>query len=125
MDPAAPQYVMIATDKVDGVFVTEAKNAFNRYNKQNFYNKTYEITSEILTDTSRLVLINNFANAEEALAYLEKVRKIASTEIVPWLPVGKYSFGIITAANLEMLKSSKDVLEYRKFLQRSFPGKFD
>jgi hypothetical protein len=69
--------------------------------------------------------MNNFANAEEAITYIDKVRKIAPTEIVPWLPVGKYSFGIITAPNLEMLKSSKDVLEYRKFLQRSFPGKFD
>jgi outer membrane protein assembly factor BamD (BamD/ComL family) len=124
-DPAAPHYVVIFTDKVDGVFVTEAKNAFNRYNKQTFYNKNYDITSEILTDTSRLVLMNNFANAEEAITYIDKVRKIAPTEIVPWLPVGKYSFGIITAPNLEMLKSSKDVLEYRKFLQRSFPGKFD
>ena len=124
-DPAAPHFVVIFTDKVDGVFVTEAKNAFNRYNKQTFYNKSYDITSEILTDTSRLVLMNNFANAEEAITYIDKVRKIASTEIVPWLPVGKYSFGIITAPNLEMLKSSKDVMEYRKFLQRSFPGKFD
>ncbi len=125
MDPAAPHYVVIFTDKVDGVFVTEAKNAFNRYNKQTFYNKSYDITSEILTDTSRLVLMNNFANAEDAITYIDKVRKIASTEIVPWLPVGKYSFGIITAPNLEMLKLSKDVIEYRKFLQRSFPGKFD
>jgi hypothetical protein len=77
---------------VDGVFVTEAKNAFNRYNKQNFYNKTYEITSEILTDTSRLVLINNFANAEEALAYVEKVRKIASTGNRPLASCGEIFF---------------------------------
>ena len=75
--------------------------------------------------TGAYILGGSYANAEEAIVYIDKVRKIASTEIVPWLPVGKYSFGMITTPNLEMLKRSKDVMEYRKFLQRSFPGKFD
>lgn len=125
LDLAAPQYVVIFTDKVDGVFVNETKNAFNRYNKQTFYNRQIDITSEILTDTSRVVLMANFTNADDAMAYVDKVKKIASTEIVPWLPVAKYTFGIITAANLEMLRLSKDINEYRRFLKQSFPGKFD
>jgi outer membrane protein assembly factor BamD (BamD/ComL family) len=122
---AAPHYVAIITNKVDGVFVTETKNAFNRYNKQYFYNKTIDITSEIINDSVRIVLMSNFENAEAAMAYLEKVRKIAATEIVPWLPVAKYSFAVITAPNLELLKNSQDFAEYRKFLQQAFPGKFD
>lgn len=124
-DPAAPQYVVIFMDRVDGVFVNEAKNAFNRYNKITFYNKQIDITSEILSDSSRIVLLNSFANADEALTYIEKVKKVASTEIVPWLPVAKYSFGIISAPNLETLKTSKDMMDYRRYLKQALPGKFD
>jgi len=124
-DLASPHYVAIITNKVDGVFVTETRNAFNRYNKQNFYNKTIDITSETLNDSMRIVLMNNFENAEAAMTYLEKVRKIASTEIVPWLPVAKYTFLVITPANLELLKTNQDYEAYRKFLKQTFPGKFD
>ena len=98
------------------VFVNEAKNAFNRYNKQNFYNKTIDITSEVIDDNVKLVLMNNFENADAAMAYMEKVRKIAATEIVPWLPAANYKFSVISAKNLEILKASKDLTEYQKFL---------
>lgn len=124
LEENAPQYVVIIMDKVDGVFINEAKNAFNRYNKQYFYNKPIETTSEIISDTIRLVLMSNFENVPAAFAYIEKVQKVTATEIIPWLPVAKYSFGIISTANLELLKNSKDIQEYRKFLQQSFPGKF-
>lgn len=123
-DPALPHYVLIMVNKVDGVFVTETKNAFNRYNKQNFYNKQIDISSEIVDEDNRIVLMAGFENAEAALAYVEKIKKIASTEIIPWLPVEKYSFGVISGPNLEILKSSKDIAEYRKFLAGYFPGKF-
>lgn len=124
-DPAAAHYIVIVMTKVDPVFVNEAKNAFNRYNKQNYYNKTIDITSEVIDDNVKLVLMNNFENAEAALAYMEKVRKIAATEIVPWLPAGNYKFSIISAKNLEILKANKDLTEYQKFLLTAFPGKFN
>ncbi len=125
LDAAAPHFVAIIMDKVDGVFINEAKNAFNRYNKQNYYNKVIDITTEAISDTIRVVLMNSFENAETAIAYIEKVRKVTATEIIPWLSAAKYSFGIITSANLELLKNSKDILEYRKFLAQSFPGKLN
>ena len=123
-NPAIPHYVLLIVTKVDGVFVTETKNAFNRYNKQNFYNKQIDISSEIIDDSSRIVLMAGFENAEAALTYVEKIRKIAATEIIPWLPVEKYTYGVISGPNLEILKSSKDIVEYRKFLAGYFPGKF-
>lgn len=124
-NPAAPHYVMIILTKVDGVFVSEAKNAFNRYNKQNFYNKPIETTNEIVNDSIRVVLMNNFTSADDALAYVEKVRKIASTEIVPWLPAGKFSFTIISQPNLELFRTEKNTADYLKFLRQTHPGKFD
>lgn len=123
-DPASLHFVIIITDKVDGVFVNEAKNAFNRYNKANFYNKQIDIASEIIDDNFRVIFMSGFENLDATMTYLEKVKKIAAAEIVPWLPVAKYSFGVITPANLDILKSTKDIPAYRKFLADAFPGKF-
>ncbi len=125
VNAAAPHFVMIVLTKVDGVFVSEARNAFNRYNKQNFYNKPIEASNEIVNDTVRIVLLNNFTSADDALAYVEKVRKIASTEIVPWLPAGKYGFTIISQANLDIFRNEKNTADYLKFLQQTYPGKFE
>ncbi|MFM9909270.1 MAG: tetratricopeptide repeat protein, partial [Chitinophagaceae bacterium] len=124
LDPTVPHYVAVIMDKVDGVFINEAKNAFNRYNKQYYYNKPIETTSEVINDTIRLVLMNTFENTEAAFAYIEKTSKVAAAEIIPWLPVTKYAFAVISSTNLELLKNSKDIQEYRRFLQQSFPGKF-
>jgi hypothetical protein len=72
----------------------------------------------------RMVLINGFANSDEALDYMDQAKKHAAREIVPWLPVAKYSFLIFTNDNLELLKNNKDIPGYRKFLNASYPGKF-
>lgn len=123
-DRQQPHYVVILTDKVDGVFVSETRNAFNRYNQANFYNTPISISSEILTDSSRLVLMKNFSTADAALAYLEKVRKVAATEIVPWLPVAKYKFAIISEANLEILRTRKETQSFLNFLKTTLPEQF-
>ncbi len=40
--PSKPQNVALVMSKVDPVYVTESKNAFDRYNRENFYGKNYE-----------------------------------------------------------------------------------
>jgi TolA-binding protein len=124
-DPALPHSVVIVMDKVDGVYVSESRNAFNRYNKEKFYNKVIDISNLNLNDTTKLVVMTNFENAATALDYLEKTRKVAAREIVPWLPGGKYHFILISSPNLEILKTTGNIQEYRKFLLQSFPGKFE
>jgi tetratricopeptide (TPR) repeat protein len=123
-NPDKPHAVGILMNKVDPVYVSETRNAFNRYNQENYYNKTFEIINVPLNDTLKLVLINGFENSDAALEYFDKVKKMAPREIVPWLPVGKYSFFIITDQNLEVLKTNKDIPAYKKFLDASYPGKF-
>jgi hypothetical protein len=124
-DPSQPHSVVIVMDKVDGVYVSESKNAFNRYNKEKFYNKVIDITNVTLDDSTKLVVMSSFENAAAGLDYLEKTRKVAAREIVPWLPAGKYYFILISLPNLEILKTAKDIQQYRKFLLQSFPGKFE
>jgi tetratricopeptide (TPR) repeat protein len=116
--------VAILMNKVDPVYVTETRNAFNRYNRESYYNKTFEINNIALDDTTKLVVINGFENAQAALDYMQKAQKLAPREIIPWLPGAKYSFLIISGDNLEVLKNNKDMANYKKFLNAYFPGKF-
>jgi hypothetical protein len=122
--PEKPQNVVMIMTKVDPVYVTESKNAFDRYNRENFFGKNYEITRQSISDTTKMMVIQGFANAALAQAYLDKTEKAAPREIIPWLPDNKYFFIIIDDQNLEILKANKDVLLYKKFLSVYSPDKF-
>jgi hypothetical protein len=122
--PDNPQSVVLVMTKVDPVYVTESKNAFDRYNRENFYGKNYEISKESVSDSTKLMVIHGFANAAAALTYLDKAGNAAPREIIPWLPAAKYYFVIIDDRNLEILKVNKDMQLYRKFLQVYSPDKF-
>jgi hypothetical protein len=122
--PDKPQSVVLVMTKVDPVYVTESKNAFDRYNRETFYGKNYETSQLALSDTSKMMVIHGFDNAALALAYLDKAGNAAPREIVPWLPVNKYYFIIIDDQNLEILKANKDIRLYKKFLSVYSPDKF-
>ena len=122
--PAKPQAVVLVMTKVDPVYVTESKNAFDRYNRENFYGKNYETSKQELNDTTKMMVIQGFDNAAAALAYLDKAGNAAPREIIPWLPANKYFFIVIDDQNLEILKANKDMQLYRKFLSVYAPEKF-
>jgi tetratricopeptide (TPR) repeat protein len=119
-----PHYVAIVLNKVDPVYVNEARNAFNRYNREEYAAKGFTVNNRSVSDEIKLVLIGTFANANEAITYIDKTKKLAATEIVPWLPAAKYSFIIITDNNLQVLMNTKDVNALKNFLQQNYPGKF-
>jgi len=119
-----PHYVMIILNKVDVVFGNEAKNAFARYNREKFYNKTFELNTITLDAENKLLLIQPFANAQAAIDYVQQTKPKAAGEIIPWLKADKYSFSIISEANLEILKSNPDLAAYKLFLDQNLPGKF-
>jgi TolA-binding protein len=122
--PDAPHYVVVVLNKVDPVFVNEAKNAFAGYNRDTYYNKQMNAELVDVDTDNRLLLISPFKNAQEALDYVERTRPVTASQIVPWLKGGKYFYSIITERNLEVLKNSKDIDKYRQFLDKNFPGKF-
>jgi hypothetical protein len=118
--PDQPHYVALVMDKVDPVYVGEAKNAFSRYNREKYYNQQIDITPLAVTDDIRFMLMGKFDNAAVALDYLDKARKLAAGDIIPWMPAPKYSFIIITENNLEVIKNNKDIPAYKKFLATNF-----
>jgi outer membrane protein assembly factor BamD (BamD/ComL family) len=121
---AEPQYVVLVLNKVDPVFVNEAKNAFVRYNRDTYYNKTITADLVEIDAENRVLLLSPFKDAAEALAYIDKAKPKTPTEILPWLKGGKYSFIILSDPNLILLKQNKDVDTYKAFLNQYFPGKF-
>ena len=123
-DPAMKTSVMIILDKVDAVFVNEAKNAFNRYNQEQFYSLQLNVDVKDLDVDHKLLIIGPFANVQSGIDYLLPTRRTAPNEIVPWLKSDKYSFSLITESNLEVLQNKKDLLQYKKFLEQNLPGKF-
>jgi hypothetical protein len=122
-DAGMKHYAMIILDKVDPLFVNEVKNAFNRYNKVTYYNQTYDINVVDFDADQKLVLIGNFANAQEVVDYIQKSKRIAANEIIPWLKSDKYSFSIMTDSNLAILLEKKDLGQYKQFLDQNLPGK--
>jgi outer membrane protein assembly factor BamD (BamD/ComL family) len=124
LTPDKPHSVLIVMNKVDPVYVSEARNAFNGYNQENFYSQSLKSDNASLSDSVKLLVISGFATDADAITYLQNVKALAPRQIVPWLPADKYTFIIISAANLSVLMNNKDMTDYRKFLSAAYPGKF-
>jgi tetratricopeptide (TPR) repeat protein len=122
--PAEPHYVVLILNKVDPVFSNETRNAFSRYNRDNFGNKNFSIDLFELDTENRLLLIAPFTNAEDAINYITKTKPRTADEIIPWLKGGKYYFSILTNTNFDLLKQNKNLEGYKTFLNLYFPGKF-
>src|SRR5205814_322877 len=123
LKPDAPHTVLMILDKVDAVYVNEAKNAFNRYNKENYYGQPIDIAKDVIDADHSILVISSFTDAAAAIEYYDKIKRSASRE-VSWLPANKYSFVIITNENLQLLKANKDITGYRALLNKQYPGKF-
>ncbi|MDE3236345.1 MAG: hypothetical protein KGO81_10360 [Bacteroidota bacterium] len=123
-NPVDQHYVMISLHKVDEVYISEARNAFNRYNRERYYNQPLQLTPIKLTDDYSLILIGPFANAGNAMDYVDRAKPLAGSRIISWLSKDKYNFSIISETNLTIMKNTKDVEAYQKFIRDVFPDKF-
>ncbi len=122
--PETKHYAVVVLDKVDVVFGNEAKNAFARYHREKYYNIPLQINLLQLDDSTKLLLIGDFVNIQNAVDYLQKAKPIAATEIVPWLKKEKYTFTLISEDNLQVLQEKADLNQYQKFLDQNLPVKF-
>lgn len=122
--PDDKYYAAVILTKVDMVWVNETKNAFNIYNRSKYYNKQFEYTVTPINPEYKVLLIGNFDNAQQAAEYVQTVKPVSNSQIVPWLASDKYSFTVISAANLEVLKTQQDIGLYKQFIEKNLPGKF-
>jgi len=121
MSPESPHYVAIVLNKVDAIFMSEARNAFAKYNRDTYYRKQMNAELVEIDSANRVLLISPFRNAQEALEYVGKTKPITASRIIPWLKGGKYYYSIITENNFNILKDKKDVEAYRLFLEKNYP----
>lgn len=120
----APHAAVVVLSKVDVVFGNETRNAFNRYNREKYYSQPLQGNLITLNDDTKLLIINNFTNAQGAIDYVQTAKAVAASQIVPWLKSDKYSFSIISEDNLKIVTESKDFAAYQKFLDQNLPVKF-
>lgn len=118
-----PYTVLMYFDEVDPVYLTEAKTAYQRYNAGTHSAETIPLTLYEVDKESSWMEMGLFADVTAALGYMEEWKKNAR-QIVPWLPELKYSFIIISDRNLEMLKTRKNMEEYKLFLRQYIKDKF-
>lgn len=122
--PSEPQYVLILLDSVAPVFANETKNAFNRFNREKYYNQKIDIQSVKLNPRYHLVLLGPFSDAATALDYVQKTKPFTAGRILPWLTADKFSFYIISNENLNILKDNNDVEGYKQLLHKVLPNEF-
>lgn len=118
------QYAVIVLNKVSNMYSTEAKNAFFRFNEERFKNNAPAIDLQSINDDTGLILVGPFNNTTEAINYIDVVKPLSSIRIVSWLTQQKYSFLIISEANLQTVKSKKDISSYSSFIKEIITGKF-
>lgn len=124
VNATSQHYVVIVLDKVDEVFVSEAKNAFNRYNREKYYNQKIDLQLYKLNEQIDFILQGPFSADSLAIDYVEKTRPFTASRILPWLVGEKYSYLIINNENLEILKKLKDIKSYKEFINNTYPNKF-
>ncbi|HEY0058098.1 MAG TPA: hypothetical protein VGB56_03125, partial [Flavisolibacter sp.] len=123
-NPDEQHYAVIVLNKVDPVFGNEARNAFNRHNKEKFYNQPLDVKQVPVNENIRFLIVESFSNAPAAIDYIQKVKPVAASQIVPWLKGDKFSFTIISERNLKTLIGTKDFEVYKGFLDQNLPVKF-
>lgn len=123
IDPLSDQNVVMILTKVDPVYSSEARTAFNRYNQVKYYSRKIDIVKDTLDDDRTLLVFSGFVSAEDAIRYIERIRKDAPGEI-SWLPADKYFFTMISDGNLALLKENKKLDSYLELLKQKFPDKF-
>lgn len=114
--PDLPHYAVVVLNKVDNIYGNEARNAFTRYNSDKGLGAAQNIQLLPLDGENKLLLIGGFSDVLGAVNYVQQVKPVAGSTIVPWLKADKYSFTIISEANLEILKATPDLKAYQKFL---------
>ena len=116
-DNNTTHYAMLVLKKVDPAFINESKYAFNRYNRENFPNKNFNLEVTGLNADIKLLLIESFGNAREATAYVDRTKSKLASDVLPWLGADQYELLIISDANNKILTQSKDLEAYKKWLK--------
>jgi hypothetical protein len=122
-NPSDQHVAVLLLNKVDVVYVNEARNALNRYNREKYAGNNLQVANEVLDTDRKMIVVSSFSGLPDAREWVDKARAGAASEIFPWLPKDKYSFFLISQLNFELLKTRKDIAEYLDLLNKQLSVK--
>ena len=118
-----PYVVLMYFDKVDPIYISESKVALQRYNNSAHSGENIQIQVYETQEEFNWMEVGPYPVMASALSYFDEL-KANSRQIVPWLPAEKYNFIIISEHNLDILKSRKNMEEYKLFIRQYIKDKF-
>ncbi|MES2649459.1 MAG: hypothetical protein V4717_21455 [Bacteroidota bacterium] len=126
INPADPTMVAILLEKIDPAYVNEVLYSFANSSRKNFNGQPVEATKKKLRENLWIVMLRSpeFKNAESAFAYINYIKPVAQKEIISWLEASKYSYIMLSEANLALLQQDPNMPLYLEILRQTFPGKF-
>jgi hypothetical protein len=108
-------------EQVDMVYIREAKLSFDQYNQS--VTPPVSVLRDTLGGPRTLLVFSSFPSSQKAVTYFDRLRKNLSG-MIGWLKPSQYSFIIISADNLAILKKNKNLDEYKSLLRTKIPGLF-
>ena len=123
-DASSPHFAVLVLEKVDPVFITEARNAMNRFHQTKMSQAGLTTQIQKINDQVSILLVGPFSQAGTSLDYLDKIQPITAQQILPWLSKDRFKWIIISPENLDLLLEKKDMATYKEFLHNAIPAKF-
>ena len=115
-DTIEQHYVALVTDKVKPTFVKEMQTAFNYLNNDEFKKLQLNVTYVQFSEDSYIVWIGPFANLNNSVTYLNKVKTRLSKEIISFIPTNQYELYLLGKSNILLIKNEEDLLLYKQFM---------
>ena len=115
-DSIEQHYVAVVTHKVKPTFIKEMQTAFNYLNNDEFKKQQLNVTYVQFSEDSYIVWIGPFANLNNSVTYLNKVKTRLSKEIISFIPTNQYELYLLGKSNILLIKNEEDLLLYKQFM---------
>ena len=92
------------------------QTAFNYLNNDEFKKQQLNVTYVQFSEDSYIVWIGPFANLNNSVTYLNKVKTRLSKEIISFIPANQYELYLLGKSNILLIKNEEDLLLYKQFM---------
>ncbi|MFY8045225.1 MAG: hypothetical protein ACOVOS_01575, partial [Chitinophagaceae bacterium] len=65
---------VLLLNKVDVVYVNEARNALNRYNREKYAGNNLQVANEVLDTDRKMIVVSSFSGLPDAREWVDKAR---------------------------------------------------
>jgi len=113
-DSLEQHYIALQTFNVSPVFVKEIQNALRDVHAEEFRKQNLAVTYVQFSEQSYIVWIGPFANSNEGLQYLQKVKPRLNTEIISFIAKKQYDLTLIGKSNIVQINNQVHLDQYKR-----------